>query len=494
MLAKLIKKEAIENLIVSERMKVYEASYKFNIENAPEYSYFLNIIHSISKRDGIRITLQDDNERFFDFSGGAASEEMYTGFIEDALGDEIVEVRIKIDKEIKENYFSIYDFEEFAKDLLSLSIEDVMASFSGLFKESPSFLVFDVFSPMPMFTTKTMFFLPHGNGMINSDFNRMQRIESCKEGSYFYNFDVYEILPDDFKINIDYPANPLSGIFQKITTLLSISFIATSSTVNESQLKGIINGQRTMEFCCDINSLPDNKILYRIYNWIYTDGNSIDKAMIARNVISLHCKYVPISEIDDKVMASIQSNYNLYLRDNVKEYLELKNKVAEFISDTVSKTGEYATNLLDKFKSNIIAIFGFMFTVILANIVSDQPLDNLFTKEITILIECVLAGSFVYLVICYLQSRYEIQKVYDSYEQLKRNYNGILTEDDLLEIFGNDEVMRKMKKTISRSEKLYLVIWIVFLVAALIIIEMISASPSYWYVFNLIRTATGNGG
>lgn len=494
MLAKLIKKEAIDNLIVSERMKVYEASYKFNIENAPEYSYFLNIIHSISKRDGIRITLQDDNERFFDFSGGSASEGMYTSFIEDALGDEIVEVRIKIDKEIKESYFSIYDFEEFAKDLLSLSIEDVMASFSVLFKESPFFLVFDVFSPMPMFATKTMFFLPHGNGMINSDFNRMQRIESCKEGSYFYNFDVYEILPDDFKINIDYPANPLSGIFQKITTLLSISFIATSSTVNGSQLKGIINGQRTMEFCCDINSLPDNKILYGIYNWIYTDGNSIDKAMITRNVISLHCKYVPIIEIDDKVMASIQSNYNLYLRDNVKEYLELKNKVAEFISDTVSKTGEYATNLLDKFKSNIIAIFGFMFTVILANIVSDQPLDNLFTKEITILIECVLAGSFVYLVICYLQSRYEIQKVYDSYEQLKRNYNGILTEDDLLEIFGNDEVMRKMKKTISRSEKLYLVIWIVFLVAALIVIEMISASPSYRYVFNLIRTATGNGG
>lgn len=58
-------------------------------------------------------------------------------------------------------------------------------------------------------------------------------------------------------------------------------------------------------------------------------------------------------------MASIQSNYNLYLKENVKAYLELKNKVAEFISDTVSRTGEYATGLLDKFKSNIIAIFGF---------------------------------------------------------------------------------------------------------------------------------------
>ncbi len=159
--------------------------------------------------------------------------------------------------------------------------------------------------------------------------------------------------------------------------------------------------------------------------------------------------------------------------------LELKNKVAEFISDIVSKTGEYATSLLDKFKSNLIAIFGFIFSVILANIVSDQPLNNLFTREITVLVECVLAGSFVYLFICYFQSRYEIEKVYESYEQLKLNYKDILTEDDLLETFGNDEGLNKMKKTISKSEKLYLGVWIVFLIAALLIVEYLSSNPTY---------------
>lgn len=92
-------------------------------------------------------------------------------------------------------------------------------------------------------------------------------------------------------------------------------------------------------------------------------------------------------------MASIQTNYNLYLRDNVTQYLELKNKVAEFITDIVSRTGEYATEMLDKFKTNLLAILGFLFSVILANIVSDQPLDNIFTKDITILSEIVLIAS-----------------------------------------------------------------------------------------------------
>ena len=63
--------------------------------------------------------------------------------------------------------------------------------------------------------------------------------------------------------------------------------------------------------------------------------------------------------MDDKVMASIQSNYNLYLKENVKEYLELKNKVAEFISDIVSKTGEYACFLLNKFKSKVLLVLLF---------------------------------------------------------------------------------------------------------------------------------------
>lgn len=485
MLVELIQAANIKDIVVSERMKVYEASFKFDIENAPAYSYFLNIIQFVSQRDKIKIILEDEAERIFDFLN--ANEESYTTYINNTLADEIVDVRIKINKEVIDNHFSIYAFDEFVNDILSLTIEEVMISFSELLKQVSDILIFDIYGSVTMFATKTMFFVPFGSRVTNQEFNRLQRIEKCKEVSYFYNFDTYEILPDDFKLIIDYENNPLTELFQKLTFLLSISFTATSSSISGSQIKGIINGQRTMEYQCDINQLPNNSHLYNIYNWIYTEGNAIDKAIIARNVISLHCKYVSVTEIDDKVMASIQSNYNLYLKENVKEYLDLKNKVAEFISETISKTGEYATGLLDKFKGNIIAIFGFMFSVILANVVSDQPLDNIFTREITTLVECVIVGSFVYLVICYLQSRYEIQKVYDSYNQLKQNYKEILTEEDLHEIFGNDEMMLKMKKTISKSEKIYMGMWILFLISALIVVECLSSSPNIQLIINFVK-------
>ena len=132
---------------------------------------------------------------------------------------------------------------------------------------------------------------------------------------------------------------------------------------------------------------------------------------------------------------------------------------------------------MDKFKTNLIAIFGFLFTVIIANIVSDQPLDNIFTKDITAILELVLAGSVVYLIISFKQSQYQMKKVYDSYEELKKSYDHILTDDDIKESFQDDKIIMNMKSTISKSQKLYLVIWVFFLIILLVCLESISANP-----------------
>ena len=73
-----------------------------------------------------------------------------------------------------------------------------------------------------------------------------------------------------------------------------------------------------------------------------------------------------------------------------------------------------------------------------------------FTKDITILSEIVLIASFGYLFISYQQSKYELQKVYSSYDKLKDSYREILTEDDIRECFQNDDIKTEMKRTIDK--------------------------------------------
>lgn len=398
-------KNKISGLIENESRKIYEATFSYDATDPLKYKEFIDIIQAIPLRDDIIISLSTENDDLFNFAR-TTQEDAYKNFMQDVLDDEIISVKLEVKKNIQQNHFSIYCFEKFVEDMVRLPIQEALKSFALFFKESNGYIIFYLFDNQNFFCTKTMFFISSDRPQINIEVDRNHRLQECRETSYFYNQDTYELLPDDFKIVVGYEGNPLIELFQKLEMILSLCMLASNSSIQQEKLKLQIMGQRSVEYTYGLNEIQGNPILYKIYDWIYSGGNNIDKALITRNIICLHCKYEPLLLLDAKVLAAIQSNYNLYLKENVTQYLELKNKVAEFITGIVSKTGEYATELLDKFKTNLIAIFGFLFTIIIANIVSDQPLDNIFTKDITIILEFVLAGSFVYLFISYKQSKY----------------------------------------------------------------------------------------
>lgn len=82
-------------------------------------------------------------------------------------------------------------------------------------------------------------------------------------------------------------------------------------------------------------------------------------------------------------------------KDNVSKYIELTNAMAGFIQESTNNVSDCISELLGHLKSNLIAVVSFIFTATLANIVSDQPLDNIFTYDITIIMYLVFVGSFV---------------------------------------------------------------------------------------------------
>lgn len=483
--------DKINILKEEDRRMIYEAEFTFRDIHSVSYSELMDIVSAIPTRDKISIYLSTEAEDYYTISRNS-SENEYLEFIENTYDADRISAKLEIKKAISDEKLSIYNFQSFSAEIVSLSIEEVMRVFARFFRESSKRIIFELFDSTNIFYTKTMCFIPYGNISTLCEFNRKRRLKECRETSYFYNMSSYELLPDDFKIEVGYANNPFGEIFSKLVTILSTGYIASNFMLQASVIQYQIMGHRSVDYAYRYDEIRGNSTLYRIYNWIYSGGNSIDKAIIARDIICLHCKYEPLLNIDEKVMSSIQSNYNLYLKDNVAQYLELKNKVAEYICDVVSRTGEYATELLDKFKTNMIAIFGFLFSVVIANIVSDQPLSNIFTRDITAIMEVVLAGSFIYLVLCYKQSKYQTEKVYDSYNKLKKTYQGILDEQDIQECFDNDSVLYEMKKTIEGSQKKYLFVWICFLAVLLVVVEVISVAPVVWPIIKTVVKGIGN--
>lgn len=70
--------------------------------------------------------------------------------------------------------------------------------------------------------------------------------------------------------------------------------------------------------------------------------------------------------MDGKTFSSIQSNFNLYQKDNVDRYLSLKNEVGKSVTEIIEKTSELTFDIPNGMKNNILAVFSFLFTVILA--------------------------------------------------------------------------------------------------------------------------------
>ncbi|EGT2201798.1 hypothetical protein DFW37_09615 [Clostridioides difficile] len=461
---------------LSERVQVVECTFTCNGNELPPIENIKCVLNKFPIRDEVKIRLYNDYEETIIFDNhndeiiGCEIEVFY----QDSKEDTEVNISLEINKMISQNTLSVYNFEKFSNSILNKSNKEILGIFSDFLKNK-EYLIFELYDSNLLFWTNTMVFKNYNQNTPEIKFLRSNKIEICKQISSFYNVTDYELIPDDFEIISNSNNNIFEEIFSKLRTLMSMIYVSNTAIIDNESLNVEIIGQRKTCFNYNINTqLVNNDELYKIYKWIFTDGNSVDKAIIARNIISLHCQYDDILRTDQKTFSSIQSNFSLYQRDNVVKYIELKNKLGEYIIKIVTETNDIVIGLTDKFKKNIIACFTFIFTIVLANIVSSNPLNNIFTKDITFLLETILVGSIGYLVISVLEMNYNLKKLERGYEDLKNNYTDILDANDILEIFNNDKTFKENVKDVKKKRILFTVIWVVAILVCFIGIKCIS--------------------
>jgi len=466
----------VSEINISERRNTVEVFFEIPMRSLPNGSAIATIVDLIPQRDTITISFRSNSDISIDISNKTSNSIIDLSLLkEDTDEDDIIDVGILIDKTVENNSFSIYSFEKFTENLLALPLIDIMQWFSILLNNQEH-LIFKIFDSNISFSTGTMAFVSNEDETFSPEISRVKRLQACRETAYFYNMNTYEILPDDFEIKgIEQKNNPFRPLFDKLTNILSLVFVASSASISETNLNIQINGQRIISYDYPLENIKQNSKFKIIYNWLYTDGNSTDKSLIARNVISLHCKYADLLDIDDKVFDSIKSNYNLYLRNNVVQYLELKREVAKFIRDVVAQIGDYATSILGKFKNNLFAIFGFLFTVVLTKIGATQKWDNIFSRDTIYILEIVLIGSFFYLIICFIETKYKLKKTQNGYESLKNNYKDVLAENEITDVLEKGE-LSKTVKTANRGIIIWSLIWGFLLMCAIVIIEFITSN------------------
>ena len=433
----------------------------FSTKKVPNVISLKKFISNIIQRDEMTIIMTSPDEDILKLKNHNLEnfEDNYNQFLIKLQKNDDIKCFIEIEKKVKDGWFSIYNWEAFSSYLFEKSLVEILGSFN-LLMENLNFLYFEVLDKDVYWNTKTMIFCSNKEAIFKPLVNRQYILKNAKEVSSFYNDFNISLIPDDFIIINDYKNNSLCEKFNNIATLLSIGYISNQSKLVDSKFNCQIIGQRNIEYSYNLSDIKTNLELIKIYEWIYSNDNVIDKVIISRNIISLHCKFCDLLNTDGKTFSSIQSNYRIYLKDNVNKFLEAKEIVTKFICDITLQIGSDATKLLNDFKNNIFAIFGFLLTVFITNVSSEQPLDSIFTTDIVNLLYIILYGSIFYFILCLVECLYKYYKNDLAYLNLKDNYKDIFTEDDFKNIFQSDKKFERAKENVMYGILILSIIWI----------------------------------
>lgn len=461
------KKEINDNLMETRISKIIE------FDQMPTYEKIFNVLKDFSERDYVEIYFKDDSEESVIISSKTLDKSQYEMFIKNnEVTDSKIRINIDIKKDIKNKRISIFNIYTFLDNFTSMSVVNNLKFLASRYKYN-SCIIFVNYDNDYMFNTSSMVMTNNDVDLTMEQLDREELLIRCNSVSNFANNIEYPLLPEDFSITTTNMNNEFVERFQEIKILFSLLYIVDYSRIDENNVLLKLNGYRNNDYSIQLNNFRYKKIyneFYKIYRWIFQDAHESDKISLTRNVISMYCKYSNILDIDEKTFLSIKSNYNIYLKENVDKYIELKNKLTEFIMNASNQINDIIGDFIGNFEKNIIAFITFILGTIIANIISDSPLDNIFTKDIVTIILAILSGSVLYLIITIIETYYKFQTYKNNYYNLKEEYKDILNEQDLNLIFKNDKEYLYNKNNISKIVIIFSLLWLLLIIFGFIFI------------------------
>ncbi len=464
------------------------------------------ILNTFNTRDVLSITVLQNEDVIAVFKSDGESS--IKTFIEEVVNNGIgssdaIEVTIKqrIIKHVENYTRSIYFTDAFVEYLNRLSLLSFLSVFNNRFENSK--LVFELQNSEPcQFYTNSISFTTRDD-ISNLHLTPVnKRTELIDRANFLCHFDglKYNLLPNDlYPLYSDTITNTLGNVFKKVCVLYTCSFLFDYTTITKDQFSYRLNGFKTFNYNIATNTLNNTNVdvlsvdtLYEIYRWAYSGGNTNDKLNIARNIISLNIK-PQILSIESSTFDAIQSNFRIYEKENVRQYIQVRNKLSELLIDLQVKIGNIVDGFTGDFRKNIITLLSFFITVIVVRVVSKGDFIGGFTNEILLVVFILLLISIGLL----LYSRWELNRKVSLFEkhynQLKNRYKDLLSPRELEEIFEDCDPNKTDNNVsfVQQQKALYTKLWalsiVLFFVAFIIILVINNQEIISKFIENVIQ-------
>lgn len=449
---------------LSERFDRLEVKLKRSLTSVDAQAHadaILDALAQLPARDRFALTVEISGDERMIGELGKRNEvsEHIANFHEDGS---TIEFRIEILKEVVEHRLSVYAPTALGAYLESSPLSDTLSALSKRFQ---NWLVFECYSESPGKGSATLSFVKAGEAIPDTPapLTWRQRALALLQDNAFHTGNIGTFVPQDFAVSEPTGVAALDAFMARASAIVSAIFLSNFSELHGNQLTYRISGYKLLADTVDNPSdlVDDTAMLQRIADWAYgAEGNS-DKVGLARNVISLCVQRLEEVPAHPEIWGAIQSNYQIYLKENIATYLEVRNKLADLLAESMNKTQSLVEGLLDSIRNGVLVILTFLLTVVVINGLKDTGLQVIFAMEYLAVAGALLVLSSVAIWASCRDalSRFE-QGATATTDLLGRMYAHVMIATELKEQV--EPTVNTNRAYIVRQANKYLIFWVVF--------------------------------
>lgn len=360
--------------------------------------------------------------------------------------DDPIKIKLSITKQMANGKLSVYCPALFVIYLQSLGLKDVIDLFDGVRREGALCVEYQEGDISLVGTSMAFVSKEHAPVYLPKPVLNEDVIE---QGKYLCCNDLIKdhLKPTDFELrgtdNAEYPIMPL---IQKAAILYSLCFLFDYITLSGDQLHYKLNGYKTLTGNINVKTVYGAEIdgnswnrYIDIFKWQYNGGNLTDKSAIARNIVSLNIGDDTKLSLRDGTLDAIDSNYRIYEKENVRQYIEIRNNVAKQLRDYQ----KYIIGIFDEFEQDFKKLFfsflGFAFTTTIIRVLAKNMEDKVLLPDTIILL---LLGFCSVSCLYYAYARWKRNKkveLFDKqYNATRTFYKDLLSEKEMKELFTDE--------------------------------------------------------
>lgn len=477
--------ETLDNVTITTRSKII---------NIPPYDVMLHLIDIIPSRDDINILMSYSDDTVFEIS--SQNKPLNDDFDEFkktvticATEEDEIELSIYITKKIEDSRMSVYSASDFCDCLFSKSLYSVIRKMEYLFKTNDVMYLELLSDEDTTIITPTFALTTRGaSSQLASTFSRSEKLRIIQENANIQSQLHNCLLPEDFNVTFSICDKKYISVLNILKTIFSAGYVSNVFSINEKEISLKVAGYRPNSCILHLEqgeisnlSIEHPNVWFDIYNWVYTGANPSDKIEIARNIISLHCQYKDILNIDKNLLHSMCSNYAVYLKNSVSQYIAIKEEVGRRIIQITQELEKSLEELTSNIKRSFLAILTFILSIIITHM-QDAGMENIFSNRVKFLTFIVILGCITYEYLSWIEFVSSTKRIKRSKELFEKNYQEYFYKDEFERII-NPELLQEHAISYDRVAQRYVIISIVFFIMILILVFNMNA---ILYYFQLI--------